>query len=88
MNFADNKGKKNITTQGKAQSTKGKHVYDESKRKTKEGEKKNAKPAKQQSRNQRKKTSNENSNTVCIHKTATTGEKTQGEKKTTAKNYF
>ena len=46
------------------------------------------KPAKQQSRNQRKKTNNENSNTVCIHKTATTGEKTQGKKQTTGKNYF
>ena len=49
---------------------------------------KTSKRAKQQSRNQHKKTSNDNSNTVCIHKTATSGEKTQGKKQTTGKNYL
>ena len=82
------RAKKKFTTQGKTQSTKGKPFQDESKRKTKEGENKSAKPAQQQSRNQRKKTSNENNNTVCVHKTATTGGKTQGKKKTIGKNYF
>jgi hypothetical protein len=50
--------------------------------------KKSAKTAKQQNRNQSKKTSNENINTIFIHKTATSGEKTQGKRRTTGKKYF
>ena len=50
--------------------------------------KKSAQTAKQQNRNHSKKTSNENNSTVCARKTATTGEKTQGKKQTTGKNYF
>ena len=56
-------------------------------RQRKEG-KKNAKTAKQQSRNQSKKTINENNNIVCARKTATSGEKTQGESGTPGENYF
>ena len=86
MNCADKSARKTKIAQGKRRSLGKNYAKLNTNTGQRKESKKSARTGKQQSRKQSKKKCNENSNTNCVKKTATSGEKTQGKRRTPVKN--